>query len=178
MVKDGTRVHETIADVMEEYNDLLAEEDSSSFVEPDCGRKRISYSEVRSSPNGTVMGLPVVAEIPETSSGLLAHFPNGETREPTKEELVEMGRAIAERIFGNRNVQAEPVARPDAPPSPKISGNHCRLCKSFAGNDPRGALWSDDGLCLTYNHVQMPVKPEHYCNRFVFDEALRDAEPR
>lgn len=164
MVKDGTRVHETIADVMEEYNDLLAEEDSSSFVEPDC--------------DGTVMGLPVVAEIPETSSGLLAYFPNGETREPTKEELVEMGRAIAERIFGNRNVQAEPVARPDAPPKPKISGNHCRLCKSFAGNDPRGALWSDSGHCLTYNHVQMSVEPEHYCERFVFNEALRDAEPR
>lgn len=164
MVKDGTRVHETIADVMEEYNDLLAEEDSSFFVEPDC--------------DGTVMGLPVVAEIPETSSGLLAYFPNGETREPTKEELVEMGRAIAERIFGNRNVQAEPVARPDAPPKPKISGNHCRLCKSFAGNDPRGALWSDGGLCLTYNHVQMSVEPEHYCERFVFNEALRDAEPR
>lgn len=166
--KDGTRVHETVADVMEEYNDLVAEQkaelDDSPFVEPDC--------------DGTVMGLPVVAEIPEMSSGLLAHFPNGETREPTKEELVQMGRAIAERLFGNRNVQAEPVAKPDAPPKPKLSGNHCRLCKSFAGNDPRGALWSDSGMCLTYNHVQMPVEPEHYCNRFVFDEALRDAEPR
>jgi len=111
-------------------------------------------------------------------SGLLAHFPNGETREPTREELVEMGRAIAERIFGNRNVLIEPVAMPDAPPKPKISGNHCRLCKSFAGNDSRGALWSDSGHCLTYNHVQSPVEPEHYCERFVFNEALRDAEPR
>ncbi len=119
-----------------------------------------------------------VTEQPVSTPGLLAHFPNGETREPTKDELVEMGRAIAARIFGNRNVEAEPVARPDAPPKPKISGNHCRLCKSFAGNDPRGALWSDSGHCLTYNHVQSPVEPEHYCNRFVFNEALRDAEPR
>lgn len=155
---------------IEEYNDLVAEQkaklDDSPFVEPDC--------------DGTVMGLPVVAEIPETSTsgGLLAHFPNGETREPTHEELLQMGRAIAERIFGNRNVQAEPVARLDAPPKPKVSGNHCRLCKSFAGNDPRGALWSDSGHCLTYNHVQSPVEPEHYCERFVFNEALRDAEPR
>jgi hypothetical protein len=209
--KDGTRVHETIADVMEEYNDLKAEADAG-LIEPDCDKTVTAAAEnvladleqdlkndpslqvqsfiqqvdrtqldspfVEPDSDGMVMGLPVVAEIPETSSGLLAHFPNGETREPTKEELVEMGRAIAERLFGNRNVQAEPVAKPDAPPKPKISGNHCRLCKSFAGNDPRGALWSDSGMCLTYNHVQMPVEPEHYCNRFVFDEALRDAEPR
>ena len=155
--KDGTRAHETVEDVIEEYNDLKAEADAG-LIEPDCDK--------------------TVTEQPVSISGLLAHFPNGETREPTKEELVQMGRAIAERIFGNRNVQAEPVVMPDAPPKPKISGNHCRLCKSFAGNDSRGALWSDSGYCLTYNHVQMPVEPEHYCNRFVFDEGLRDAEPR
>lgn len=155
--KDGTRAHETIADVIEEYNDLKAESDAG-LIEPDCDK--------------------TVTEQPVSTSGLLAHFPNGETREPTHEELVQMGRAIAERLFGNRNVEAEPVAAPGDRPKPKVSGNHCRLCKSFAGNDPRGALWSESGHCLTYNHVQMPVEPEHYCNRFVFDEALRDAEPR
>jgi len=133
-------------------------ESDAGLIEPDCDK--------------------TVTEQPVSTSGLLAHFPNGETREPTKEELVQMGRAIAERLFGNRNVEAEPVAAPGDRPKPKISGNHCRLCKSFAGNDPRGALWSDSGHCLTYNHVQSPVEPEHYCNRFVFDEGLRDAEPR
>jgi len=108
-----------------------------------------------------------------SESGLLARFPDGTVREPTQEELVEMGRQIAKRLFSREPVEMAQPQNPDDPPPPKISGNHCRLCVSFAGNDPRGNLWANDGLCLTYKHAQKPVLPEDHCERFVFNEGLR-----
>jgi len=130
-------------------------------------QNRENYPEMKAISDDA--GLPAY----QNSSGLLARFPDGTVREPTHEELVEMGREIAKRLFSREPVEVAQLQNPDAPPPPKISGNHCRLCASFAGNDPRGALWSDEGLCLTYKHVQKPVLPENHCERFVFNEGLR-----
>lgn len=114
----------------------------------------------------------------ESASGLLVNV-GGVTREPTHDELLEMGRQMVGRIFGNPEVQAalQKEQNPDPRPKPIISGNHCRLCESFEGNDSRGSLYSDSGMCHTYPTPSV-VSPEYYCQRFVFDESLRDAEPR
>lgn len=155
----------------------------AALAEPEATLSELVEKENLAGPTDEVMAHvpPEMTALPENQSGLLAHFPDGQTREPTKEELVEMGKAMVECMFGNPVVQElmkKAAAEATAPPKPKISGNHCRLCKSFLGDDPRGALWSEGGLCATYAHVQVPVSPEHYCQRFVFNEALRDAEPR
>ena len=123
---------------------------------------------------------PIVeaAEIPETNSGLVVKV-GDELREPTHEELVEIGRQMVNRMFGLPGVQ-EAVAEvlKEKPPAPKLTTPHCRTCKFFSPNDARGALWATEGHCLALQHVQPPVEPEYWCNRFIFNEGLRDAEPK
>lgn len=128
--------------------------------------------------DGKVMGLPVLAEISETQSGLVVKV-GDELREPTREELVEIGRQMVNRMFGLPGVQ-EAVAEvlKEKPPAPKLTTPHCRTCKFFSPNDARGALWATEGHCLALQHVQPPVEPEYWCNRFIFNEGLRDAEPK
>ena len=130
------------------------------------------------SVDGKVMGLPVVAEIPETQSGLVVKV-GDELREPTQEELVEIGRQMVNRMFGLPGVQeAVNEILKEKPPAPKLTTPHCRTCKFFSPNDARGALWATEGYCLALQHVQPPVEPEYWCNRFIFNEGLRDAEPK
>ena len=160
----------TVADVVEEYQEVKAEieERDAASVPDDDGQQRENYPELQavSDEAGTA---PYTTE-----SGLLARFPDGTLREPTPDELSAMGRVLAAMLFPRQSDDAENTeANPNDPPKPKISGNHCRLCASFAGNDQRGPLWSESGHCLTYKHVQNPVEPEHYCERFVFNEGLR-----
>ena len=186
---DGTRPHETVEDVMEEYRELKAEEDRKQVeatvsevlaeLQEACEEDVLERAGAADEgAAGSFGGFPIVAEIPEhrepVESGLLARFPDGSLREPTHEELLAMGRQLADRLFGRIPPNVEAVLDPGAPPKPKISGNHCRLCKSFAGDDPRGSLWSTKGLCLTFKHVQNEVEPEYVCERFIFNEGLRD----
>jgi len=125
-----------------------------------------------------VMGLPVLAEISETQSGLVVKV-GDELREPTHEELVEIGRKMVGRLFGMPGVQeAVQEVLKEKPPAPKLTTPHCRTCRYFSPNDSRGALWATGGLCLALQHVQPPVEPEYWCNRFIFNEGLRDAEPK
>lgn len=152
--RKANKAIETVADVVEEYQEIKAE---------------IEEREGAADEGATEPPLTVTPQ-----SGLLARFPDGTEREPTYAELVEMGRGLAAILFPRQSdTTGEKEANPNDPPKPKISGNHCRLCASFAGNDSRGALWSDSGHCLTYKHVQNPVEPEHCCERFVFNEGLR-----
>lgn len=152
--------------------------------------------------DGEVMGLPVLAEIPETplemgkkvdrmlseaitkaqkelpQSGLVVRV-GDELREPTHEELVEIGRQMVNRMFGLPGVQeAVNEILKEKPPAPKLTTPHCRTCRYFSPNDSRGALWATGGLCLALQHVQPPVEPEYWCNKFIFNEGLRDAEPK
>lgn len=129
--------------------------------------------------DGEVMGLPVLAEISETQSGLVVKV-GDELREPTHEELVEIGRKMVGRLFGMPGVQeaADQILAKEKPPAPKLATPHCRTCKFFVSNDSRGALWATQGHCLALQHVQPPVEPEYWCNRFIFNEGLRDAEPK
>ena len=123
---------------------------------------------------------PIVeaAEIPETQSGLVVKV-GDELREPTREELVEIGRQIVNRILGLPGVQeAVNEILKEKPPAPKLTTPHCRTCRYFSPNDSRGALWATQGHCLALQHVQPPVEPEYWCNRFIFNEGLRDAEPK
>lgn len=128
--------------------------------------------------DGQVMGIPILAEIPETNSGLVVRV-GDELREPTHEELVEIGRQMVNRMFGLSGVQeAVQGVLKEKPPAPKLTTPHCRTCRYFSPNDSRGALWATGGLCLALQHVQPPVEPEYWCNKFIFNEGLRDAEPK
>ena len=126
---------------------------------------------------------PSPPQIPRTVSGLLAVSKTGEYFEPSQDDLRQMGEAMLQRIFGNPEVQQAAVAVDRAaslPPPPKLSENHCRLCNYFRGDDSRGPLWAEKGECMVFG-MATPVplpSPEHYCQRFAFNEGLRDAEPR
>lgn len=194
--RKANRAIETVADVVEEYqeavsaaadtvlSELQIEHDGNPQMQVATYRQAVDrttldddaeYGKQQRDDYPKLQAVSDEAGLPYTTkSGLLARFPDGTLREPTPDELFAMGRVLAAMLFPRQSDAAESTeANPNDPPKPKISGNHCRLCASFAGNDQRGPLWSESGHCLTYKHVQNPVQPEHYCERFVFNEGLR-----
>lgn len=174
--RKANKAIETVADVVEEYQEIKAEiEEREGAADEDAAEPPLIYDPELIDPS-QLSREPgeALKDVTTSQSGLLARFPDGTLREPTPEELSAMGRVLAAMLFPRQSDAAENTeVNPNDPPKPKISGNHCRLCASFAGNDQRGPLWSESGHCLTYKHVQNPVEPEHYCERFVFNEGLR-----
>lgn len=174
--RKANKAIETVADVVEEYQEIKAEiEEREGAADEDAAEPPLIYDPELIDPS-QLSREPgeALKDVTTSQSGLLARFPDGTLREPTPDELSAMGRVLAAMLFPRQSDAAENTeANPNDPPKPKISGNHCRLCASFAGNDQRGPLWSESGHCLTYKHVQNPVEPEHCCERFVFNEGLR-----
>jgi len=174
--RKANKAIETVADVVEEYQEIKAEiEEREGAADEDAAEPPLIYDPELIDPS-QLSREPgeALKDVTTSQSGLLARFPDGTLREPTPDELSAMGRVLAAMLFPRQSDDAENTeVNPNDPPKPKISGNHCRLCASFAGNDHRGPLWSNSGHCLTYKHVQNPVEPEHCCNRFVFNEGLR-----
>jgi len=174
--RKANKAIETVADVVEEYQEIKAEiEERKGAADEDAAEPPLIYDPELIDPS-QLSREPgeALKDVTTSQSGLLARFPDGTLREPTSDELSAMGRVLAAMLFPRQSDDAENTeVNPKDPPKPKISGNHCRLCASFAGNDHRGPLWSNSGHCLTYKHVQNPVEPEHCCERFVFNEGLR-----
>lgn len=113
----------------------------------------------------------------KTQSGLLARYPDGEFREPTEEDLVQMGRAMVRRLFPQPDATIQKV---ETRPKPIISGAHCRICKFFDGDDDRGPLYAAKGECTLFPQPDK-VMPDDLCKQkkgngiaFEVNESLRD----
>lgn len=117
---------------------------------------------------------PVSAEAPVVPQNELLVFRDDGSLEPaTHADLEKIGTEILRNLFAKPEVKEALATQTEKPPAPKLQQNHCRLCNFFVSDDSRGALWATKGLCSA-QWPQPPVEPEFYCNRFIFNEGLRD----
>lgn len=111
-------------------------------------------------------------EVPQNE--LLVFRDDGSLEPATQEDLVKIGSQMLRELFAKPEVaEALAVAQTEKPPAPKLQQNHCRLCNFFVPDDSRGPLWANGGKCSA-QWPQPSVEPEFYCNRFIFNEGLRD----
>ena len=116
----------------------------------------------------------IPAEVPVVPPNELLVFRDDGSLEPaTQADLEKIGTEILRNLFAKPEVKEVLVVQTEKPPAPKLQQNHCRLCNFFVGDDPRGPLWANGGKCSA-QWPQAPVEPEFYCNRFIFNEGLRD----
>lgn len=117
---------------------------------------------------------PVPAEVPVVPQNeLLVFRDNGSLEPATQADLEKIGTEILRNLFAKPEVKEALAIQMEKPPAPKLQQNHCRLCNFFVSDDSRGPLWANGGKCSA-QWPQPLVEPEFYCNRFIFNEGLRD----